>query len=187
MLQLAENDLLVARARRGESEALEALYRAYEGRVYHLARHLCRSAEEAEEVLQDTFLEVMRSLPAFRGEAPLWAWIRKIAETKALMRLRAGRRRLEDPLEVGDDPALEPPQGRAPERLDLQEALGRLPPVARAILWLHDVEGHTHEEIGALAGMTPSFSKSQLSRAHERLRRLLVPEWEEKSHAPDPR
>jgi RNA polymerase sigma factor (sigma-70 family) len=66
--------------------------------------------------------------------------------------------------------------GRAPDPsapVDLEAALGRLPPVTRAVLWLHDVEGYTHEEIGEMMGKTTSFSKSQLSRAHKRLREWL--------------
>jgi len=57
--------------------------------------------------------------------------------------------------------------------IDLEAALRRLTPTARAVLWLHDVEGYTHEEIGGMMGKTASFSKSQLSRAHKRLREWL--------------
>ena len=187
MLELAQNDLLLARARKGEAEALEELYRAYEGPVFTLARRLCRSPQEAEEVLQETFLEVMRSLPAFRGDAPVWHWIKRVAETKALMRMRSARRHPEDSLDESPEPSAGPPQENLPEWLDLRQAVELLPPASRAVLWLHDVEGHTHEEIAGLMGMTTSFSKSQLSRAHERLRRLLAPKEEERTHAPGPR
>ncbi len=183
MLELAEADILVSKAKRGESEALEGIYRAYEGRVFTLARRLCRSPNEAEEVLQETFLEVMRSLPSFRGDVPVWHWIRRVAETKALMRLRSARRRQEEQLEDSQEPCLLPPQENVPERMDLRGAVETLPAVTRAVLWLHDVEGHTHDEIACLLGMTPSFSKSQLSRAHERLRRLLAPRSEERNDA----
>lgn len=187
MLELAQNDLLLARAKRGEMAAFEEMYRAYEGQVFTLARRLCRSRQEAEEVLQDTFLEVMRSLPSFRGDAPVWHWIRRVAETKALMRMRSARRHPEDSLDESPEPSAGPPQERVPERLDLRQAVELLSPVSRAVLWLHDVEGHTHEEIAGLMGMTPSFSKSQLSRAHERLRGLLMPQKEETKNASDPR
>jgi len=171
---LAVDDPTLEKARQGETAALEALFRSLETPVLHLARHLVRDESEAEEVLQETFLEVVRSLGRYRGEAPLWAWVRRIAETKALMRLRGRRRHPEEPWdEEGPGPQAHPSLHLIPERLDLEAALAHLPPATRAVLWLHDVEGHTHEEIAELAGMTASFSKSQLSRAHARLRALL--------------
>ena len=170
-LPLAEAKSLVARARSGDFTALERLYRTYERPVYTLARRLTKSAEDAEDVLQDTFLEVCRSLKQWRGEGSLWGWIRTIAASKALMRYRREKLREWEPLQeelggagVGED---------VPLRMDLEAALGRLPERSRAVVWLHDVEGYTHEEIAELMGMTTSFSKSQLARAHERLRRWL--------------
>src|SRR3989449_2236771 len=88
-ISLAVPDILVARARAGDLEALEALYRAFETPVYNLARRMLRHPEEAEDVLQETFLEVVKSIRSYRGEGPLWAWIRKIAASKALMRIRS--------------------------------------------------------------------------------------------------
>jgi len=170
-LPLAEARSLVARARAGDFAALEQLYRTYERPVYTLARRLTRSPEDAEDVLQETFLEVCRSLRQWRGEGSLWGWIRTIAASKALMRYRREKLREWEPLEEevsgarsGED---------VPLRLDLEAALARLPERSRTVVWLHDVEGYTHEEIAELMGMTTSFSKSQLARAHERLRRWL--------------
>src|SRR5438093_1497423 len=92
-ISLAVPDILVARARAGDLEALEALYRAFETPVYNLARRMLRHPEEAEDVLQETFLEVVKSIRSYRGEGPLWAWIRNIAASKALMRLRRAQLR----------------------------------------------------------------------------------------------
>jgi len=170
-------DLVLARARRGDLHALETLFRAHQGAVYNLARRLCRSPEDAEEVLQETFLEISRSLAHFRGDGPLSAWIRRIAANKALGRLRRDRVRDSTSLsERGDDDLLLAGSNTQPDvahRLDLEAALDRLPLTARAVVWLHDVEGHTHEEIGELMNRTASFSKSQLARAHDKLRRWL--------------
>jgi len=168
-LPLAEAKSLVARARAGDFAALERLYRTYERPVYTLARRLTRSAEDAEDVLQETFLEVCRSLRQWRGDGSLWGWIRTIAASKALMRYRREKLREWEPLDddvgrAGDD---------VPLRMDLEAALQRLPERSRTVVWLHDVEGYTHEEIAELMGMTTSFSKSQLARAHDRLRRWL--------------
>lgn len=165
----------VARARAGDLEALEEVYRAYQGRVYNLGRRICGNEEDAEDVLQDTFLEVCRSIGRFRGDGSLWSWVRKVAVSKALMLLRRERHRTARSLD--GDGNLAGMVGRAPTEptvpIDLEAALGRLAPVTRAVLWLHDVEGYTHEEIGELMGKTASFSKSQLSRAHRRLREWL--------------
>ena len=170
-IPLAEAQSLVARARAGDHDALEHLYRVYEGSVYTLARRLTRTAEDAEDVLQETFLEVCRSLGSWRGEGSLWGWVRTIAASKAMMRYR--REKLRETDQLDDDVAGNRFAVDVPLRLDLESALQRLPERTRAVVWLHDVEGYTHEEIAELMGMTTSFSKSQLARAHQRLRRWL--------------
>src|ERR1041385_3973221 len=170
-LSLAIPDVLIARAKSGDVEALEALYRAFETPVYNLARRILRHPEDAEDVLQETFLEVVRSIRAYRGEGHLWGWVRRIAASKALMRIRRDQVRSE---EVFDEESTEgaPPVG-VPARIDLERAMARLSETSRAVVWLHDVEGYTHEEIAEMMGKTVSFSKSQLARAHTRLRRML--------------
>src|SRR5438046_8711984 len=87
-ISLAVPDILVARARAGDLEALEALYRAFETPVYNLARRMLRHPEEAEDVLQETFLEVVKSIRSYRGEGPRGGGIRKIAASRALTRIR---------------------------------------------------------------------------------------------------
>ncbi|TFG88131.1 MAG: sigma-70 family RNA polymerase sigma factor [Gemmatimonadales bacterium] len=173
-LVLAESDQVLTRARAGDVAALEQLYRAYEVPVYNLARRICRSIEDAEDVLQETFFEICRSIHQYRGEGSLWGWIRSIASSKALMRLRRNRYRDTDELDEEFHQPLA--RGESGLRMDLEAALERLPDLTRAVVWLHDVEGYTHEEIAGLMGKTPSFSKSQLARAHVRLRRWLSEE-----------
>jgi RNA polymerase sigma-70 factor (ECF subfamily) len=150
----ALDDLAIHRAKSGDLAALERVYRAYEGTVYTLARRICRSPEDAEEVMQETFLEVCRSFKKFRGTGPgsLTAWIKRIASSKALIRIRYEKYRqteefLEDSGWAG--------------RLDGDTGLQM------------DLEGFTHEEIAEQMSKTVSFSKSQLSRAHARLRKML--------------
>lgn len=171
MAEVPDNEILLQRARKGD---FESLFRAYERPVFHLVRRILSRTEDAEEAVQETFLEVFRSLSSYRGDAPLWSWIRSVAASKALMRIRHQKSRgEEEPLEEGTGAAVLP--GRFdPGRMDLERALQRLSPVSKAVLWLHDVEGYTHEEIGGLMDRTPSFSKSQLARAHVRLRSLLA-------------
>ncbi len=173
---LSVDDLAIQRAKAGDQDALERLYRAYEGTVYSLARRMCRTAEDAEDVLQETFFEVCRSIPQFRGAegGSLTAWIKRIAASKALIKLRAAKYRDADPLEDENGEvfaaASEPD---VPLQLDLEHALAQLSDTARAVVWMHDVEGYRHEEIAELMGKTVSFSKSQLARAHARLKKLL--------------
>jgi len=171
-ISLAVPDILVARARAGDLEALEALYRAFETPVYNLARRMLRHPEEAEDVLQETFLEVVKSIRSYRGEGPLWGWIRKIAASKALMRIRREQLRVAELLDEETAPG-SPVHKSLPARIDLERALERLSETSRSVVWLHDVEGYTHEEIAELMGKTVSFSKSQLARAHARLRGML--------------
>src|SRR5918998_229891 len=85
---LANAEAVVSRARAGDTEALGELFRAFEVPVYNLARRICRTTEDAEDVLQETFFEVCRSIRSYREEGSLWGWIRTIAASKALMRLR---------------------------------------------------------------------------------------------------
>jgi RNA polymerase sigma-70 factor (ECF subfamily) len=169
-LSLPEADAIIARARQGDPVALEALYRAYSTPVYRLARRICRTTEDAEDVLQETFFEVCRSIRNYRGEGSIWGWIRTVASSKALMRLRRNKYRDTDDLD--DELAPARPASTA-LRMDLEAALERLSDTSRAVVWLHDVEGYTHEEIAQQMGKTVSFSKSQLARAHARLRGWL--------------
>jgi RNA polymerase sigma-70 factor (ECF subfamily) len=181
------DELLLARAKAGNEAALETLFRHFEVPVYTLARRLTRTPHDAEDVLQETFLEVVRSIGRFRGQGSLARWIRKVTASKALMRLRKqGSRVPEEELseELADAIAADRGHGlaqiaTAPERLDLEAALARLPDTARAVIWLHDVEGYSHDEIAEMVGKTASFSKSQLARAHARLREMLAPASEE--------
>jgi RNA polymerase sigma factor (sigma-70 family) len=170
LLTLANADVVLARARTGDAHALETLFRAYEGPVYNLARRICRTAEDAEDVMQETFFELCRSIGQYRGEGSLWGWIRTVASSKALMRLRRNKYRDTDELEDEVSPTR---REDTLLRMDLEAALERLPEISRAVVWLHDVEGYTHEEIAEMMGKTVSFSKSQLARAHVRLRRWL--------------
>ncbi len=172
---------LISRARAGDAEALENLYRAFEGPVYSLARRLCRSSQDAEDIVQETFVEVLRSIRRYRGEGPLVAWIKKVAASKALMKIRKHRKeQFDQPIEEDEHGPLPDagslsgrPERGAHSRVDLESALARLSGTSRSVVWLHDVEGYTHEEIAAMMGRTISFSKSQLARAHTRLRALL--------------
>jgi len=170
---------ILARARRGDMKAHEIIFRTFSGAVFTLAARVTGSRAAADDVLQETFVEILRSLENFREEASLATWIRSIAVSKSLMHLRSAWLRrvtfLGDTEESSPLPALTTPGETRQLQLgrDLEQALEKLSAVSRAVVILHDVEGYTHDEIAALMSKTPSFSKSQLSRAHVRLRELL--------------
>ena len=169
---------VVTAARQGDERALEAVYRSTAGPIYTLLRRLVRRPAIAEELLQETFVDVLEHIGSFEHRCPLPAWIRSIAVNRALMYLRSPwHRSLEwldaDPGRLEELRSESPAAARSAEA-GLDRALMRLPAITRAVVWLHDVEGYTHSEIGTALGRTPSFSKTQLSRAHARLRDLLA-------------
>ncbi len=170
---------IVRRAASGDPRAHEIIYRAFATPVYSICLRFTRSPAQAEDLVQETFIEIMRSIAKFRGEAALGSWIRRIAVSKALMFLRsAWSARSQalgenwDDVTAGD--AISHGVSRHPDdAMDLDTALAELPEVSRTVVWLHDVEGFTHKEIAKFMGRSESFSKSQLSRAYQRLRPLL--------------
>ena len=170
---------IVRRAARGDAKAHEIIYRAFAAPVYAICLRFTRVPAQAEDLVQETFIEIMRSIAKFRGEAALGSWIRRIAVSKALMYLRSAWTARGQALSDDWDEYTEGSvaglgvSGRPDDALDLDAALANLPTVARTVVWLHDVEGFTHKEIAQLMGRTESFSKSQLSRAYRRLRPLL--------------
>jgi len=170
---------IIRRAARGDMRAHEILYRAFATPVYSVCLRFTKAPAHAEDLVQETFIEIMRSIGNFRGEAAIGSWIRRIAVTKALMFLRSawtkrGQALGDDWNDVTEGDALSHGVSRHPDdAMDLDAALASLPDVSRAVVWLHDVEGFTHKEIADLMGKTESFSKSQLSRAYQRLRPML--------------
>ena len=170
---------IIRRASAGDVRAHEIIYRAFSAPVYSICLRFTKTPVHAEDLTQETFIEIMRSISKFRGEAALGSWIRRIAVTKSLMFLRsAWTRRSQALAEDWDDMTAGEPvshgiSSHPDDAMDLDAALENLPDVSRAVVWLHDVEGFTHKEIAGLMGKTESFSKSQLSRAYQKLRPLL--------------
>lgn len=184
-LHLDPPPALLERTRAGERAAWAELYALIAPAMLRLLTRVTPQA--AEDLLHDAFLDVVRGLPGYAGEAPFGAWVQRVTAHRALQHLRSPWQRARAWLapEAGEGDADDGAQWVSPaagarigartpaEALDLEQALGRLSPLSRAVVWLHDVEGLTHAEIGAALGRTPSFSKSQLSRAHLQLRDWL--------------
>ena len=173
----SEERSLVAAAARGEMRAFEALYRRHAGRVHGvIARLVGHHGARAEDLTQEAFVRAWQALPAFRFESAFSTWLHRLAVNTALMELRSRRSK---PLEEGDEDVFEL-VGSADSAghvtalsMDLERAVASLPPRARAVLVLYDVEGWKHEEIAAELGMAVGSSKAQLHRARGLLRAML--------------
>jgi RNA polymerase sigma-70 factor (ECF subfamily) len=170
---------IVERAQRGDMRAHEIIYRTFSAPVYSLLARMTGSTATADDLAQETFIEVIRSIDRFRGDASLATWIRRIAVSKCLMYMRsAWQNRATLFRDLGENhPATQPWIGsEAPlmqVHIDLERSLARLSDVSRVVVILHDIEGYTHREIATLMGKSVSFSKSQLARAHQRLRQAV--------------
>lgn len=154
------------------------LYERHASRVYTVVRRLAGDDDLAADLAQDAWTHAFRKIKEFRGDAAFGTWVHRIAVNTALTWLRqvARRRDLEEGFDGGStlgNPDSWPPE-RAAERVTVQRALDMLPSGYRSVLWLHDVEGYTHEEIGAQLGIAVGTSKSQLSKARARLRALVL-------------
>jgi RNA polymerase sigma factor (sigma-70 family) len=170
----------VNRAAAGDREAQRQLYEQASGPMFSLVRRVLRNGAAAEDVFQDSMMAVLKHLPGYRGDAPLGAWVRQVTLNQCLAHLRSpwqkARRTLSQWVGAGDEEFDHVQQSvdlPLPEIIDLARALDDLGDTPRAVLWLHDVEGLTHEEIAAAFGRSTSFSKSQLARAHALLRARL--------------
>jgi RNA polymerase sigma factor (sigma-70 family) len=177
---------LIRAAGDGDARAFEAIYRACQRPVYTLIRRIIVQPAIADELHQETFVEVLRSIRSYTGEGAFGGWVRAIAVSKCLMHLRSPWRRNlayldAEEVESTSPSLLDPgarPEAQAEASAEVERALAALPPLTRSVVWLHDVEGYTHGEIAKALGRTVSFSKSQLARAHVRMRELLDPQIE---------
>jgi RNA polymerase sigma factor (sigma-70 family) len=188
LAEIRVDERVIAGARRGEDGARCLLYEALAPATFCLILRIVRVRAVAEDLFQETMITLYERLDGFRGEAPLGAWVRQIAVSKCLMHLRSPWQRARLSLDGGAEPPFEAPSAvtlpASPECLDLENALASLSPTARAVIWLFEVEGYSHEEIARQFGRTVSFSKSQLARAHRRLREWFEPRSERQPCTP---
>ncbi|HKJ92255.1 MAG TPA: sigma-70 family RNA polymerase sigma factor [Longimicrobiales bacterium] len=157
----------------GDTVAFERLYRRHVPRVHTLARRMI-GPELADDVTQDVFVRVWEKLHTFRGTAQFSTWLYRLAVNVILAR-RAQAGRLSDRFRQADHvlDGAAAPRTRVDVRMDMEEAMGRLPPRAREVFVLHDVEGYKHREIADMLGITAGTSKSQLHEARMTLREHL--------------
>lgn len=164
----------VRAAASGDRVAFQRLYRRHVDRVYGaLLRLAGYDHARAEDLTQDAFVRAWQKLAEFRHESAFGTWLYRLAVNVALMDIRS---RGANPVGFVDEDSL-PEQGDTPfcaaERDELERAIGKLPPRARAVLVLHDIEGWKHEDISRDLDMAVGTSKAQLHRARALLRKLL--------------
>jgi RNA polymerase sigma-70 factor, ECF subfamily len=185
---------LLARAATGDADALEALMTRYSARVYRLAYGITRSAPDAEEVVQDVFLQMINKGAGFEGRAALSSWIYRITTNLSLNKRRGKRRELETSLDellppflpdghrAGDRAFVVADWSETPDRAllsgearrVLEAAIDRLPEHYRAVLVLRDVEELSNEEVAQIVGDSVAAIKTRLHRARMALRELLT-------------
>lgn len=166
---------LIRRARDRDQQAFAQLYRRHVGRVHALCRRMAADIPRAEELTQTVFVKVWEKLGLFRGESAFASWLHRLTVNTVLTEFRTTRRREARVFGVEDPTAMETP-GAPPApglRLDLEQAIATLPPRARVVFVLHDVEGYTHEEIARLLELEPGTSKAQIHRARQLLQEAL--------------
>jgi RNA polymerase sigma-70 factor, ECF subfamily len=170
----------VARAAAGDRSAFERVYREHVNRVFSLCARMSGDRTRAEELTQDVFVRAWEKLTLFRGESSFSTWLHRLTVNVVLnARKTEGRQRarIEEPVDDGDGIDSLPGTIGSPlapgDLLDLEEAVTRLPPGARRVFVLHDVEGYKHEEIAEMLGVTSGATKAQLHRARLLLREAL--------------
>ncbi len=182
-----DESTLVSEAKAGSYEAFEELVSRYEKKIYRLGMNITGSREDAEEVLQETFLKAFEHLPDFREDARFYTWLVRIAINEGLMKLRKRRTGREVPIEdaVGEDGEVMPREFTDwkpnPEQLMaqaemeriLQDAARTLSPAFRTVFYLRDVEGLSTEETADLLKISVGAVKARLFRARLRLREEL--------------
>jgi RNA polymerase sigma-70 factor (ECF subfamily) len=184
---------LIEASRSGDPAAVDELVRANQGRVYNFALRMCRNAEDAKDILQETFLGMLRSIKDFRGESKFTTWLYRIASNACLKKRRRGVFEPEPQQELSLDELMPRPgpDGRKPEIADwsqdaerallrgelserMEAAIDRLPREYKVVLVLRDVEGFSAEETAKMLELSVPAVKSRLHRARVFVRRELA-------------
>jgi len=179
---------LLARARQGDQAAFNELVTRYSRKIYRLAKHITQNEEDAEDVLQETFLKAFEHLANFQGQSKFYTWIVRIAVNESLMKLRKRKSDrtvpLDEPLDTGEDTVVReiavwdenPEQQYSREEMGhiLDEAVQSLRPAFRTVFVLRDIEELSTEETAEALGISVPAVKSRLLRARLQLREKLT-------------
>jgi RNA polymerase sigma-70 factor (ECF subfamily) len=187
-IQVDEEAAVVALARTGDAKAFNELLQRYERKIFRLALHITQNREDAEDVLQETFLKAYQHLDQFQGQSKFYTWIVRIAVNQALMKLRKRKSdrsvSLDDTIDTGEDTVAReiaawdenPEQQYGREELNqiLTSAVDGLTPIYRAVFVLRDVDGLSTEETADALELSVPAVKSRLLRARLQLRDKLT-------------
>ncbi|HVX87297.1 MAG TPA: RNA polymerase sigma factor [Gemmatimonadales bacterium] len=159
----------------GDPQAERLFYDRHVDRVWRLAYRFAGDGDLAQDIVQETFVRAFGKLETFRGESTLSTWVTAVATSTALSTLRKVKR-FRGHVALEDAEQLPQPGRRSEPDLKrrMDEAIAALPEGYRTVFLMHDVEGYTHEEIGAALGVQAGTSKAQLFRARGRLREALA-------------
>ncbi|MGH9687287.1 MAG: RNA polymerase sigma factor [Candidatus Acidiferrales bacterium] len=173
-------DEMIMRARQGDREALSQMYGAYRENVYRICLRMVRNPSDAEDLVQETFLRVIKKIHTFRGDSQFTTWLYRVTKNVALMQLRKPKFATVDFEDTHDrDEFLDSvnrtsapaeADAHATDGLLLEAAIQQLPSGYGKVLVLHDVLGYRHTEISKMTGITANNSKSRLCRARRMLR-----------------
>ena len=189
-IEAIENDELplVDRARAGDATAFGSLVTRYEGRILRLAKRITQNEEDAEDVVQESFLKAYENLDRFQGNSKFYTWLVRIAVNESLMKLRKRRSdrtvSLDEPVETGEETVqreIAVWEGNPEQRFTqtemreiLDDAIRGLEPIYRTVFQLRDVEELSTEETAEALGLTIAAVKSRLLRARLQLREKLT-------------
>jgi len=174
-------------AQAGDGVAFDFLYQLHSRRVYALCLRMVGNPADAEDLLQEAFLQLFRKIGTFRGESAFSTWLHRMTVNVVLMRLRkkslpvASLEETTEPDEEAGGPRKDvgAPDLRlsgAVDRVNLERSIEKLPPGYRTVFVLHDIQGYEHNEIADIMDCSVGNSKSQLHKARTRLRELLQEE-----------
>src|SRR5690242_2930833 len=180
--------VLVAQAKDGDTQAFGELVRRYEGKIFRLAQHITQNREDAEDVLQETFMKAYEHLEQFKGDSKFYTWIVRIAVNQSLMKLRRRKNdksvSLDEQIDTGEDTVVreiaawgEDPEERfSREELSeiLDSAIDGLEPLYRSVFVLRDIDELSTEETAEALGLSVPAVKSRLLRARLQLRERLT-------------
>src|ERR1700692_4157297 len=174
-------------AQPGNAPAFEFLYKLHGRRFYALCLRMVGNPADAEDLMQEAFLQLFRKIGTFRGESAFSTWLHRMTVNVVLMRLRKKTlpvASLEETTEPDEETGGPRKDIGAPDllltgavdRVNLERSIEKLPPGYRTVFVLHDVQGYEHNEIADIMGCSVGNSKSQLHKARTRLRELLQEE-----------
>ncbi|MBL7816853.1 MAG: RNA polymerase sigma factor [Saprospiraceae bacterium] len=170
---------IVEACKRGDRKAQFELYRLYSKAMYNISLRMLGSVENAEDVLQNSFIDVFSKLDSFRFESSIGAWIKRIVINNCINYLKKRRLEFAELTEGASNEVFDQSlafSALSDNHLDvpkIQNAIQQLPDGYRVVFTLYAMEGYDHEEIGSILGITEATSKSQYSRAKAKLRDIL--------------